>query len=116
MLVPSRGQAGIHLLFGCLRGMTLRAELLIPLMFCFPADVRHAGFLILKDIEDFTFTKTRSTLLLGSAAYTSFCFAVCGVRARKPASDSNDLVLSGSVVTQPAKKMVPQPGQDEDRA
>jgi len=27
----------------CLRGVTLRAELLIPLMFYFSADVSHAG-------------------------------------------------------------------------
>jgi hypothetical protein len=30
------------------------------------------------------------------------------VRVRKPASESNDLVLSVSMLAQPAKKMVPQ--------
>jgi hypothetical protein len=33
LVVASHRQAGIHFLFGCLRDMTLRAKLLIPLMF-----------------------------------------------------------------------------------
>src|SRR6185437_2857468 len=40
--------------FRCLRGVPLRAELLIPAMFRFSADVGHTGFLVFKDVEYFT--------------------------------------------------------------
>jgi hypothetical protein len=53
LVVPSRRQTGIHLLFRCLRDVLLHAELLIPLMLRFSADVGHAGLLVFKDVEDF---------------------------------------------------------------
>jgi hypothetical protein len=40
-----------HLLFRCVRDVLLYAELLIPLMFLFSADVGHAGLLVFHAIS-----------------------------------------------------------------
>ena len=50
---PTLGEGVFHLLLWCLRDVLLHTELMIPLMFPFPAHILHAGFLVFKDVEDF---------------------------------------------------------------
>ena len=47
------GEGVLHLLFSCRRDVLLDAELLIPSMCRFSADVGHTSFLVFIDVEGF---------------------------------------------------------------
>jgi hypothetical protein len=87
--------------------MLLHAELLISLMLRFSADVGHSGFLVFKDVEYFAFHISAFDVVVRKCSVE--LLLICSLRSAhtEPAVASNDLVLSVSIVAQPAKKMMP---------
>ena len=88
--------------------MPLHAELLIPLMFRFSADVGHVGSLVFKDVEDFALHCGPLEFVARKRGVELLLFCRLRSATRKPAVESNDVVLFVSMLAHPAKKMMPQ--------